>query len=78
MTKPVFSDLLQKLEAERNDLSYKTPPKVRVDTVFVKEKVYITSKKRDQRDKLMFHAGRFSAGARDATAVAANEWLESL
>jgi hypothetical protein len=78
MTKPVFSDLLQQLEAERNDLSYKTPPKVRVDTVFVKEKVYITSEKRKQRDKLMFHAGRAAAGATDKVALEAAKWLEEL
>ena len=74
---PKFSDLSLKLEAERNDLSYKNPQPVRSTQPMV-IKVKTDPKKRDQRDKLMFHAGRYSAGARDATAVAANEWLESL
>jgi hypothetical protein len=74
---PKFSDLAQKLEAERNDLTYKNPVPVRsTQPLVIRTKV--DPKKRDQRDKLMFHAGRYSAGARDATAVAANEWLESL
>ena len=68
---------MQKLEAERNDLSYKDPQPVRSTQPMI-IKVKTDPKKRDQRDKLMFHAGRYSAGARDATAMAANEWLESL
>lgn len=74
---PKFSSLMQKLEAERNDLSYKDPQPVRSTQPMI-IKVKTDPKKRDQRDKLMFHAGRYSAGARDATAMAANEWLESL
>lgn len=74
---PKFSDLSQKLEAERNDLSYKNPVPVRSNQPMV-IRPKMDTRKRDQRDKLMFNAGRYSAGARDATAVAANEWLESL
>ncbi|NBW17078.1 MAG: hypothetical protein EBR82_54790 [Caulobacteraceae bacterium] len=33
---------------------------------------------RDQRDKIMFNAGRFSAGARDDVAVAANRLFDVL
>jgi len=65
------------LERERYSKPVATP-KVQIDTVVVKEKVYITSKKRDQRDKLMFHAGRAAAGATDKVALEAAKWLEEL
>ena len=76
---PAFSDLIQKLEAERNNLSYitkthKTEPEV--VRVIVKEKVYPTRKQQETRDKLMFNAGRWAAGHRDSAAETANLWLE--
>lgn len=62
------------LERERHDLSYLNPKPVQVETVFVTKPVY--PKSREARDKLMFNAGRYAAGARDATAIAAHEKLE--
>jgi hypothetical protein len=65
------------LEAERHDRSYldhpsqyepTEPPKVKVK----KE----TPKEREQRDKLMFNAGRYAGGARDIAATRANELLQ--
>lgn len=66
--------VLSDLEMERLDLSYKhretqgveaepvvEPPKRRVD---------------DDRDKLMFNAGRFAGGARDKVAVEAHRLLQ--
>lgn len=73
---PKFSDLTQKLEAERNDLSYKNPKPLPTNQPYIRPRM--DSKKRDQRDKLMFNAGRYAAGARDSVAVAANEWLQTL
>lgn len=67
------------LEAERFDRSYLNHPSqyeptqtVRTVTKIKKE----TPKEREQRDKLMFNAGRYSAGARDIAATRANEMLE--
>jgi len=65
---------LAALEQERNDLSYLKPAKVKIDTVFVTQKVY--PKSREKRDKLMFDAGRYAAGARDFDAVQAHKQLE--
>jgi hypothetical protein len=39
------------------------------------KKVHFDSKAQDERDKLMFNAGRYSAGARDRVAVEANTRL---
>lgn len=76
---PLFSDLIQKLEAERNDLSYKNPaPKLRTETIVVKERVYLTSQQRKERDKLFFHAGRAAAGATDRVALSAAKWVDEL
>ena len=68
-----FSELWQRLEAERHDLSYRnmTKPEAPVRVVEV-----IKTKRSAEREAKMFHAGRFSAGARDAVAVAADEWLQ--
>ena len=80
--KPIFSDfdkLCQKLEAERNDLSYLEPKKDNrpepIVTV-IKERVYRSKSDIEQYGQRMFAAGRYSAGARDKVAVAANAWLE--
>jgi len=65
-----------RLEAERHDLTYKQPkadPQPEIVFVGVRE----TKRDREQRDKLMFNAGRFAAGARDKVAVAAHEKLEN-
>lgn len=71
---PLFSELSQKLEAERNDLSYKNPVPVKVVTVEIPVKRSL--KDREARDKKFFHAGRYSMGARDRVAVAAMEWVD--
>ncbi len=60
---PEFTDqqtweFWQRLEAERNDLSYKQPRRPLVD--------------QKERDKIMFDAGRFAEGARDTDALKAN------
>lgn len=68
-----FSDLWQKLEAERNDLSYRKTE----DSPPIQQVVYVDRvKPNPKRDKLMFAAGRYAAGARDKTACKAHEWLE--
>ena len=65
-----FSDLSQKLEAERNDISYRkriTKPEVQVVTK--------TRKVIPERFKrIYFHAGRYAAGDRDNLATQA--WSE--
>jgi len=67
------------LEAERHDRSYLNHPSqyepVEPPRVIVKTKKE-TPKEREQRDKLMFNAGRYSAGARDIAATRANELLQ--
>ena len=65
---------LMNLEMERNDLSYLKPRPVKVDTVYVTKKVY--PKSREARDKLMFDAGRYAAGARDWDARQAHNKLQ--
>jgi len=65
-----FSDLVQRLEAERNDVSYRshfTKPEVKVIT-----KTLEVIPERFKR--IYFHAGRYAAGDRDNLATQA--WLE--
>ena len=65
-----FSDLVQKLEAERNDVSYRshfTKPEVKVITKTLKVIP-------ERFKKLYFHAGRYAAGDRDNLATQA--WSE--
>ena len=68
-----FSELWQRLEAERHDLSYlnMTKPEAPVRVVEV-----IKTKRSAEREARMFHAGRYAAGARDAIAQAAHAWLQ--
>ena len=65
-----FSDLSQKLEAERHDISYRkriTTPEVKVITK--------TRKVIPERFKrIYFHAGRYAAGDRDNLAI--DSWTE--
>lgn len=68
---PQFSDFVQRLEAERHDLSYRSRPEQPVRVVEV-----VKTKRSREREQKMYHAGRFAAGARDGIAVAAAEWLE--
>jgi len=65
-----FSDLVQKLEAERNDISYRkriTKPEVQVVTKTLKVIP-------ERFKKIYFHAGRYAAGDRDK--LASEAWAE--
>jgi len=65
-----FSDLVQKLEAERNDVSYRkriTKPEVKVITKTLKVIP-------ERFKRIYFHAGRYAAGDRDNLATQA--WSE--
>jgi len=69
-----FEDLVQSLEAERNDISYRKPfaePQVQVVVKDVKRVP-------ERLKKVYFHAGRFAAGDRDTLAVEANAEFERL
>lgn len=68
--KLTFSELTNKLEAERNDISYRkhfVTPEVKVVTKTVKVIP-------ERFKKTYFHAGRFAAGDRDSLAIEA--WAE--
>ena len=65
-----FSDLSQKLEAERNDISYRkriTKPEVQVVTKTLKVIP-------ERFKRIYFHAGRYAAGDRDK--LASEAWAE--
>jgi hypothetical protein len=65
-----FSDLVQRLEAERNDISYRkriTKPEVKVITKTLKVIP-------ERFKRIYFHAGRYAAGDRDNLATQA--WSE--
>jgi len=65
-----FSDLVQKLEAERHDISYRkriTKPEVQVVTKTLKVIP-------ERFKRIYFHAGRYAAGDRDNLATQA--WSE--
>jgi len=65
-----FSELSQKLEAERNDISYRkriTKPEVKVITKTLKVIP-------ERFKRIYFHAGRYAAGDRDNLATQA--WSE--
>ena len=72
-----FDELCKRLEAERHDVTWKNPKPRDLDTVIITRNVYPKKSEQEKRDKLMFNAGRFAAGARDKTAVKANAWLEA-
>jgi hypothetical protein len=68
------AELIKRLEAERNDISYrKRLPEPQVQ-VIVKE----VKKVPERLKKIYFHAGRYSAGDRDTLAIEANEKFEKL
>ena len=68
------AELIKRLEAERNDISYrKRLPEPQVQ-VIVKE----VKKVPERLKKIYFHAGRYSAGDRDTLATEANEQFEKL
>jgi hypothetical protein len=65
-----FSDLVQRLEAERNDISYRsqfTKPEVKVITKTLKVIP-------ERFKRIYFHAGRYAAGDRDN--LARDAWAE--
>jgi hypothetical protein len=67
------------LEAERLDRSYLNHPSQHEPTEpprYITKIKKETPKDREQRDKLMFNAGRYSAGARDIAATRADEVLQ--
>lgn len=68
---------LASLEMERTDRSYLKPktvePVVVVQTITVPGKpAEVDKKAQRERDKAMFHAGRFQEGARDEAAIEGN------
>jgi hypothetical protein len=68
------SEFMQRLEAERNDISYRkrlAEPQVQV---IVKEVKRVP----ERLKKIYFHAGRYSAGDRDTLATEANAEFEKL
>jgi hypothetical protein len=68
------SELIKRLEAERNDISYrKRLPEPQVQ-VIVKEVKRVP----ERIKKIYFHAGRYSAGDRDTLATEANADFEKL
>jgi hypothetical protein len=65
---------LLKLERERFNVAHRVE---RAEVVFVPTPVKCRRKHiSENRDKLFFHAGRYSAGARDQVAMDANAWIE--
>ena len=73
---------LLELERERYDRTYATPrnryePQVATITRVVKTKAP-TSQEQKERDRVMFHAGRFAEGARDEEATNANRMVGKL
>lgn len=64
------SEFLALLEAERHDLSWKRPELRHQPQIIT----YVRPDK--ERERKMYNAGRFAAGATDRVAVAANKWLQ--
>lgn len=72
MTEEQIKKWLTSLEAERNDLSYRIKPAPPVVTPQIKK---INNR---YRDGVMFHAGRYAAGARDPEAVTGHRKAERI
>lgn len=71
------SEFLALLEAERNDVSYRYGGRLRQPqevTIFKPERIVVRPDTR--RERKMFNAGRYAAGARDRIATAADKWLQ--
>jgi hypothetical protein len=71
--------IYSKLDAERFDLSYKnfgkeTTPQPEDEPTQVPKR----RRTNDDRDKLMFNAGRYAGGARDKAAIDANKIFQLL
>ena len=69
-----YEELLRRLEAERNDITYRKPLAEPQVHVVVKEVKRVP----ERLKKIYFHAGRFAAGDRDTLAVEANQQFEKL
>jgi hypothetical protein len=67
---------LQKLQAEQFDTSYKNHPATSLQTSV--EKPVKKPVENDDRDKLMFNAGRYAGGATDDVALLAHLKLQQL
>jgi len=76
--KKANKDWLIELERERLDQSWKNPPKETALTEFTK--IIYRDKAVDHRfrDNIMFHAGRYSMGARDIDALNAHKVAANL
>ena len=68
--------LLQAVELERFDMSYKNHPHTATSTP--KTRPVSKPKADDARDKLMFNAGRYAGGATDEVALLAHLKLQQL
>jgi tRNA(Glu) U13 pseudouridine synthase TruD len=69
-----FEEFWQRLEAERNDISYRNPIPKPLEKVVVKE----VKKVPERLKKIYFHAGRYAAGDRDSLATEAHAQFEKL
>ena len=70
LMQPTFSEFIQQLELERNNISYRshfTKPEVKVVTKTLKVIP-------ERFKKIYFHAGRYAAGDRDK--LASEAWAE--
>jgi 6-phosphogluconolactonase/glucosamine-6-phosphate isomerase/deaminase len=70
LMQPTFSEFIQQLELERNNISYRshfTKPEVKVITKTLKVIP-------ERFKKIYFHAGRYAAGDRDK--LASEAWAE--
>lgn len=69
---------LLELERERYDTTWAAKPTqtFQPQIVFVPERQ--NAKKQRERDQIMFHAGRYAAGARDTEATSANAKVAAL
>ena len=86
MSKPLFSDktefqkLCERLEAERNDISYRQPAQaqiVYVDRV-IRKTNKLTTTEREKENAIYYNAGRYQEGARDKTALKAHQKLQQI
>jgi hypothetical protein len=68
------AELIKRLEAERNDISYRKRLQEPQVQVIVKEVKRVP----ERLKKIYFHAGRYSAGDRDTLATEANAEFEKL
>ena len=69
-----FDELMKRLEAERNDITYRKPLAEPQVQVVVKEVKRVP----ERTKKIYFHAGRYATGDRDTLAVEANAEFEKI